>query len=112
MRQTLPALTEVPVGSASGLLRLRPRIQALAGISKEPHHTQLFITHSSPPQGFPGGSEGKESTRSAGDPGSIPGLGRFPGEGNGNPLHYSYLENPMDRGAWRARDHRVAKSCI
>ena len=46
---------------------------------------------------FPGGSEGKVSVN-AGDPGSIPGLGRSPGEGNGNPLQYSCLENPMDRG--------------
>ena len=42
--------------------------------------------------------------------GSIPGLGRFPGEGNGNPLQYSCLENPMERGAWRAVVHRVTKS--
>ena len=42
--------------------------------------------------------------------GSISGLGRFPGEGNGNPFHYSCLENPMDRGAWRATVHRVTKS--
>ena len=49
--------------------------------------------------GFPGGSEDKASACSAGDPGLIPGLGRFPGEGNGNPLEYSCLENPMDRGA-------------
>ena len=46
--------------------------------------------------GFPGGSEGKASACNAGDPGSIPGLGRSPGEGNGNPLQYSCLENPMD----------------
>ena len=46
--------------------------------------------------GFPDGSDGKESTHNAGDPGSIPGLGRFPGKGNGNPLQYSCLENPMD----------------
>ena len=45
-----------------------------------------------------------------GDPGSIRGLGRFPGEGNGNPLQYYYLENPMDRGAWWATVHGVAKS--
>ena len=45
--------------------------------------------------GFPGGSDGKESACNAGDPGSIPGLGRFPGEGNGNPLQYSCLENAM-----------------
>ena len=51
--------------------------------------------------GFPGGSDGKECACNAGDPGSIPGLGRSPGEGNGNPLQYSYLENSMNRGAWR-----------
>ena len=46
------------------------------------------------------GSDGKVSARDAGDPGSIPGLGRSPGEGNGNPLQYSSLENPMEGGAW------------
>ena len=51
-------------------------------------------------EGFPGGSEVKASASNAGDPGSIPGSGRSPGEGNGNPLQYSCLENPMDRGAW------------
>ena len=50
--------------------------------------------------GFPGGSEVKVSASNAGDRGSIPGLGRSPGEGNGNPLQYSCLENPMDGGAW------------
>ena len=49
--------------------------------------------------GFPGGSEVKASACSVGDLGSIPGLGRSPGEGNGNPLQYSCLENPLDRGA-------------
>ena len=49
---------------------------------------------------FPGGSEVKASASNAGDPGSIPRSARFPGEGNGNPLQYSYLENPMDREAW------------
>ena len=48
---------------------------------------------------IPGGSDGKASVYNAGDPGSMPGLGRSPGEGNGNPLQYSCLENPMDRGA-------------
>ena len=48
---------------------------------------------------FPGGSDGKASVYNAGDPGSIPGLGRSPGEGNGNPLQDYCLENPMDRGA-------------
>ena len=52
------------------------------------------------PSSFPGGSEDKASACNAGDPGSIPGLGRSPGEGNGNPLQYSCLENPMDRGPW------------
>ena len=52
------------------------------------------------PNDFPGGSDDKVSAYSVGDPGSIPGLGRFPGEGNGNPLQYSCLENPMDRGTW------------
>ena len=50
--------------------------------------------------GFPGGSDGKESAYNSGDLGSIPGLERSPGEGNGNPLQYSCLENPMDVGAW------------
>ena len=50
------------------------------------------------------------SACNAGDPGSIPELGRSPGEGNGNPLQYSCLENPMDRGAWWATVHRVTKS--
>ena len=49
---------------------------------------------------FPGGSDGKVSAYNAGYPGSNPGSGRSPGEGNGNPLQYSCLENPMDRGAW------------
>ena len=53
-------------------------------------------------RGFPGGSGGKESACNAGDLGSIPGWGRFPGEGKGNPLQYSCLENSMDRGAWWA----------
>ena len=50
--------------------------------------------------GFLGSLDGKESACNAGDPGSIPGLGRSPDEGNGNPLQYSYLENSMDRGSW------------
>ena len=61
-------------------------------------------------KGFPGSSAGKEFTCNAGDLGSIPGLGRSPGKGNGNPLQYSCLENPMDRGAWQSTVHGVAKS--
>ena len=60
--------------------------------------------------GFSGGSDSKESACNAGDPGSIPGLGRSPGEGNGYPLQYSCLENSMDRGAWLATVHVVARS--
>ena len=60
--------------------------------------------------GFPGGSDGKESACNAGDPGSIPESGRCPGEGNGNWLQYSCLENPMDREVWWAAVHGVAKS--
>ena len=59
---------------------------------------------------FPGGSEGKASACNVGDPGLIPGLGRSPAEGNGNPFQYSCLENPMNRGAWWATVHGVAKS--
>ena len=61
-------------------------------------------------KGFPGGSDGKEPDCSSGDPGLIPGLGRSPGEGNGNPLQFSCLENPMGRGAWQARVHGGKKS--
>ena len=58
----------------------------------------------------PGRSEGKEFSCNTGDPGSIPGSGRSPGKGNGNPLQYSCLENPMGRGAWQATVHGVAES--
>ena len=59
---------------------------------------------------FPSGSDGEESACNAGDLDSIPGSERSPGEGNSNPLQYSCLENPMDRGAWWATVHGVAKS--
>ena len=59
---------------------------------------------------FPGGSDGKESACNAGDMGFIPGSGRSPGGGNSNPLQYSCLDNPMDRGAWWATVHGVTKS--
>ena len=58
---------------------------------------------------LPGGSDGKESACSVGDPGLIHELGRSPGEGNGNTLQYSCLGNPVDRGAWRATVHGIAK---
>ena len=56
-----------------------------------------------------GGSDSKESAWNVGDPGLIPRLGRYPGEGNGNPLQYFSLENHMDRVAWRATVHGVTK---
>ena len=62
--------------------------------------------------GFSGGSDRKKSACNAGNPGSVPGLGRSPGEGNGYRLQYSCLENPMDRGAWWATVHGVAKSWV
>ena len=69
------------------------------------HTVKLF----GPPRGSPGGSDSKESACSAGDLGSIPASGRSPGGGNGNPLQYSCLKIPMDRGAWWATVHRVTK---
>ena len=69
--------------------------------------TSTAVKHLS---GYPGGSVVKNLTAKAGDAGSIPGSGKFPGERNGNPVQYSCLENPMDRRAWRAAIHEVAKS--
>ena len=65
----------------------------------------IHCTH----MGVPGGSAGKESTCNAGNLGLIPGLGRSPREGHGNLLHYSCLENSMDRGAWQATVHGVTE---
>ena len=65
-------------------------------------HSFLWLSFYSDPlfKHFPGGLDSKASAYNIGDPGSIPGSGRSPGEGYGNPLQYSCLENPMDRGAW------------
>ena len=60
-------------------------------------------------EGFPGGSEVKASACKAGDPGSIPGSRKSPGEGNGKPPQYSCLENPMDRGTWQATVHGITR---
>ena len=70
-------------------------------------YSDLLIPTLGDYRGFPGGSDGEESACNAGDPGSIPGLGRAPGEGHGNPLQYSCLENPMDRGALQTTIQRV-----
>ena len=68
--------------------------------------TLMVLTYS---LDFPCGSDSKAPAYNAGDPGSIPGLGRSPGEGNGNPIQYPCLENPMDQEAWWAAVHGVAK---
>ena len=73
------------------------------------HVEHLFMHVLAICMGFPAASDGKESCN-VGDLGLIPGLGRSPGEGNGNSLQYFCLENPMDRGAWWAIIHGVAKS--
>ena len=78
-----------------GWMNLEPIIQSEVSQKEEDkYHILTYIL------GFPGGSEGKASVCNVGDPGSIPGSGRSPAEGNGNPFQYSCLENPMDRAAW------------
>ena len=73
-----------------------------AGISRNGAIVHFSVFYGQPFMSFPGGSDGKESACNAGNLGLIPGSGRYPGEGNGNPLQYSCLENSMDRGAWWA----------
>ena len=73
-------------------------------------HRSIAVAREQGKEGFPGGLDDKASICNAGDPGLIPGLGRSPGEGNGNPPQYSCLENPMDRGAWQATVLGVTKS--
>ena len=70
------------------------------------NHSQIPLIND---QGFPGGSGAKNLPANAGDSGSIPGSGRFPGEGNSYKFQYSCLENPMDRGAWLAPAHGVSE---
>ena len=78
--------------------------QVIEGLKYEELHETLEVI------GLPLWLAGKESACNAGDLGSIPGLGRSPGEGNGNPIQYFCLKNPIDRGAWQAVVHGVAKS--
>ena len=89
------------------MIYLSKNLIKFPNLSKFPYISKIYDTLYSC---FPGGSEVKASASNGGDPGSIPGSGRSPGEGNGNPLQYSCLENPMDRGAWQATVHGVAKS--
>ena len=93
-----PQINQIPAWDSS-----------LGQSAEETKMTEVHPFNHCPP-GLPGGSDGKESACNEGDLGLIPGLGRFPGEGNGNPLQYSCLENPMDRGAWWATVHGVSKS--
>ena len=78
--------------------------------TEKPSQQLLLIHRDSVTMGFPGGSAGKESTCNAGDLGSIPGLGRSPGEGNSYTLQYSCLESSLDIGAWQVTVHGVTKS--
>ena len=96
---------------AAGTPPLPPRSLEHRHSSFLPAHAHSFI-HSLFSRyllGFTGGSVVKNPPTSSGDADSIPGSGRSPGEGNGNPLQYSHLKNPMDRGAWLATVHGVAK---
>ena len=77
--------------------------------SELPGKPYVMLLHTIMLKGFPGVSDHKESTCNVGDPGSIPGSGRFPGEGSSNPLQYSCLENSADRGAWQATVHKGHK---
>ena len=86
------------------------RSQINLGLTQDYIHVPPFPTSVILLGYVPGGSEVKASACNVGDLGSIPGLGRSPGEGNGNPLQYSCLVNPMDGGAWWATVHGVAKS--
>ena len=72
------------------------------GYSRVIQEGASFLKEGDSGRGFPGGSVGKESACNAGDPGLVPGLGRSPVKGNGYPLQYSCLENPINRGAWQA----------
>ena len=82
---------------------------ALTGMTRR-LGTALVLNPCTYTRSFPGGSDSEGSTCNVEDLDSIPGLGKSPGEGNGNPLQYSCLDNCMDRGAWRATVHGVSKS--
>ena len=110
---------DLSIACARSLLEL-PCLGCLSSLSPQkglcwakwscPQYPQLIEVEWKIELGFPDGSDGKESACNAGDLGLIPGLGRSPGEGNGNPLQYSCLENSMDRGPWRAVVLGITKS--
>ena len=102
----LPAVRETWVRSLVGKIPWRREWPPIPVFLAGEFHGQIHGQSG----GFPGGPDSKESACNEGDLGSIPGLGRFPGEGNGYPLQYSCLENPMDRRAWWPTVHSVAKS--
>ena len=83
------------------------RLQSMGSQSRTQLNDFTFFLY-----GFPGGSMVKNPPANAGDAGSIPGSGRAPGEGNGNPLQYSCLGNPKDRGAWRPADYGLQERFI
>ena len=100
------------ISFSSGSFEPRSPALQLASFRLSPREAWPLLTQvwfSLTEGGLPWCSGGKESARSAEDPGLIPKLGRSPGEGNGTPLQYSCLEDPMDRGAWWATVHGVAK---
>ena len=93
-------LPSIRVCSNESVLHIRWPDYWSFSISPSSEYSGLIFVDLYKIEGFPGGAEGKASACKAGDLGSIPGLGRSSGEGNGNPLYYSCLENPLDRGAW------------
>ena len=94
----------------SGTPGSAPTLNDMPSLTPYKPPTRKLITVPPFVQDFPGGSDSKASAYNVGDPGSIPESGRSPGEGNGNPLQYFCLENPMDGGAWEATVHGVEKS--
>ena len=104
------ALVLNPLPGPLTILYFIPPTNQVDGTSQtNPFSTNQTIRSLGEVLGFPGGSDSKESACSAGDPGSIPRLGRSPGEGIGSPLQFTCLGNPMDSGAWWATDHGVTK---
>jgi len=103
----IPTPKTLYMNAHSKLLTIAKKVKT-ACMSIDEQINKMWYIHTV--EGSPGDSLVKNLAANAGDMGSIPGSGRSPGEGNGNPLQYSCLENTMDRGAWWATVHRVTKS--